>query len=49
MILRWLLVESRVGELLLAVLERKPGLAVVHADWLAVQPAGEPKAMCETQ
>jgi len=49
MILKWLLFETKLGELLLTILERKVGLAIVEADWLAVQPAGEPKATCETQ
>jgi hypothetical protein len=40
MIIRWLLFETRLGELVLTVLERKAGLAV--------QPAGQPKAVCET-
>jgi hypothetical protein len=49
MIVRWLLFETWFGELLLTILERKVGLAVVQADWLAAQPVGEPKAVCETQ
>jgi hypothetical protein len=49
MILRKLLFETKLGELLLVTLERKVGLAVVQADWLAVQPAGEPKEVCEIQ
>jgi hypothetical protein len=49
MIIRWLLFETRFGELLLNILERKAGLAVVQADWLAVQPAGQPKAVREMQ
>jgi hypothetical protein len=49
MILRWLLFETRFGELLLVFLEQKAGLAIVQADWLAAQPAGKPKVMCETQ
>lgn len=48
MILKFLLFETKLGELLLAVLERKAGLAVVQGDWLADRPAGEPKASCET-
>jgi hypothetical protein len=47
MALRWLLFETRIGEMLLAFLERKVGLAVVHAEWLALQPGGEPKAVRE--
>jgi hypothetical protein len=49
MILRWLLFETRFGELLLTILERKVGLAVVQADWLAAQPAGELIAVGETR
>jgi len=45
MIIRWLLFETRLGELLLAILERKVGLAVVQVEWLAAHPAGEPKAV----
>ena len=49
MIVRWLLFETRVGELLLTILERKVGLAIVQAEWLAAQPAGEPKAAGQAQ
>ena len=42
--LRWLLLETRAGELLLAILERKAGLAVVQSDWLGDQPSGAPIA-----
>jgi hypothetical protein len=45
MIVRWLLFETRLGELLLTILERKVGLAVVQVGWLAARPAGEPKAV----
>ena len=45
MLARWLLFETRVGELLLHFLERFVGLAVVQADWLATQRSGEPKAV----
>ena len=44
MIVRWLLFETRLGELLLIILERKVGLAIVQAEWLATHTAGEPKA-----
>ena len=44
MLLRWLLFETGVGELLLAFLERKAGLAVVQSDWLGDQPSGAPIA-----
>jgi hypothetical protein len=43
MILRWLLFETRVGALLLAVLERKAGLAVVSAEGLGAQVVGMSK------
>ena len=49
MLLRWLLFETRLGELLLAYLERCVGLAVVQADWLAIQPSGKPRTTSETQ
>jgi hypothetical protein len=49
MILRWFLFETKVGELLLTVLEQRVGLAVVQADWLAAQPAGELATVDETQ
>ena len=42
MIVRWFLFETRLGLLLLALLERKTGLAVVNADWLGKQPSGWP-------
>ena len=49
MILRWLLFETKLGEILLVYLERYVGLAIVHADWLAIQPSGEPRTMSESQ
>jgi hypothetical protein len=49
MLVRRLLFETWVGELLLLFLERSVGLAVVQADWLAVQSSGEPKAVSEVQ
>lgn len=48
MFVRWLLFETRVGEMFLAVLEHWAGLAVVQVDWLAVQRSGKPKAMDQT-
>jgi hypothetical protein len=42
MIIRWILFETQLGELLLVLLERHVGLAVVRADWLAEQGCGEP-------
>ena len=49
MVLRWLLLETKVGELLLAFLERRAGLAVVRADWLGAQSSGEPVAAGEVR
>jgi len=43
MLLRWLLFETKLGEMLLAFLERAAGLAVVNAEWLGTQPSGEPR------
>jgi hypothetical protein len=45
MIARWFLFETRCGELLLTFLERRLGLAVVSAEWLAVQPSSVPQAV----
>jgi hypothetical protein len=42
MIIRWLLFKTKVGAVLLALLERRAGLAVVRADWLEAQYCGEP-------
>lgn len=42
MIVKWFLFETKVGLWLLALLERKVGLAVVSADWLGRQPSGFP-------
>lgn len=35
MLIRWFLFETGAGELLLALLEKATGLAVVQAEWLA--------------
>ena len=43
MLLRWFLFETKVGELLLASLEKAAGLAVVQAEWLGSQPGGTPR------
>jgi hypothetical protein len=43
-LLRWLLLETRVGERLLCFLEERAGLAVVRADWLGAQRSGRPIA-----
>jgi hypothetical protein len=42
MFIKWMLFETRLGELLLVLLERHVGLAVVRVDWLAEQRCGEP-------
>jgi hypothetical protein len=42
-LLRWLLFETRFGELVLVLLERQ-GLAVVCSDWLGTQRSGKPIA-----
>ena len=44
MLVRWLLFETWLGELLLTLLERRIGLAVVQADMLAAQRSGKPIA-----
>ena len=49
MIVRRLLFETRVGEMFLAFLERRLGLAVIQAEELAGQCAGQPVAMSEVQ
>jgi hypothetical protein len=49
MLVRWLLFETWIGEFLLRFLERYVGLAVVQADWLALQRSGEPKTVSEVQ
>ena len=40
----WLLFETKLGELFLALLERRVGLAIVRSDWLSDQPSGRPTA-----
>jgi hypothetical protein len=49
MILKWLLFETKLGELLLTILERRVGLAVVDAEWLGLQRSDEPAAVTEVQ
>jgi hypothetical protein len=41
MFVRWVLFRTRIGELLLVLLEQQTGLAVVQADWLAGCHSGE--------
>ena len=45
----WLLFETKLGEVLLVLLERYVGLALVQADWLAGQRSGEPQTAPEVQ
>jgi hypothetical protein len=45
--IRWLLFETRLGEVLLVLLERHLGLALVQVDWLVEQRSGEPKTAPE--
>jgi len=49
MIVKWFLFETRVGLFLVALLERKAGLAVVNADWLGRQPSGWPVVADQAQ
>ena len=49
MLIRWILLDTKVGELLLVLLERHAGLAVVQSDWLAMQRSGEPKTAPKVQ
>lgn len=44
MILRWMLFETTAGQLLLLLLEKWAGLAVVEAGWLGEQEAPWPLA-----
>ena len=47
--IKWLLFETGLGEVLLVLLERHVGLALVQANWLAEQRSGEHKAAPEVQ
>ena len=49
MAIRWLLFETKLGEWLVTLLERKAKLAVVSAEWLGQQPAGEPTGMVKAE
>jgi hypothetical protein len=49
MLMRWFLFETRIGELLLTLLERSTGLAFVQVDWLGAHCCGEPKAADNAQ
>jgi hypothetical protein len=44
MLLRWLLFETKLGELFLTQLEKRAGLAIVQSEWLGAQPSGKPVA-----
>ena len=48
MLIKRILFETKLGEMLLVLLERKVGLAVVEAGWLAGQRSSEPKSVSET-
>ena len=47
--MRWVLFHTKIGKLLLSLLERHAGLALVQANWLSDQRSGEPKAAPEVQ
>ena len=49
MLVRWFLFHTKAGEVLLTLLERRLGLAVVQSEWLARQRGGEPRAATEAQ
>ena len=49
MVVKWFLFETRLGLFLLALLERKAGLAVVNAEWLGRQPSGWPVTADQAQ
>ena len=49
MAIRWLLFETKLGEWLLTLLERRAKLAIVSAEWLARQPAGKPSKEAESE
>ena len=49
MLVRWFLFHTKVGEVLLTMLERHLGLALVQSDWLAMRRSGKPKAATEEQ
>ena len=49
MLMRWFLIETKLGELLLILLERSTGLAFVQVDWLGAHCCGEPKTAGNTQ
>jgi hypothetical protein len=49
MLMRWFLFETRIGELLLTLLERSTGLAFVQVDWLGAHCCGGPKTADNAQ
>ena len=49
MVVKWFLFETKLGLFLLALLERKAGLAVVNAEWLGRQPSGYPVVADQAQ
>ena len=40
--MRWFLFATKLGDLVLRLLERHAGLAVVQAEWLAAHRSGRP-------
>ena len=49
MFARWFLFETKPGELLVALLERYAGLALVNADRLGAERSGYPAAEIEAR
>ena len=49
MLIRWFLFETKLGELLLTLLEHSTGLAFVQVDWLGAHCCGEPKTADNAQ
>ena len=49
MLIRWILFQTRIGEKVLILLERRAGLAIVQADWLCTQRSGRPMAPREVR
>jgi hypothetical protein len=45
--IKWLVIEAGLGEVPLAPLERRVGLALVKASWLMEQRSGEPETAPE--
>ena len=45
MLIRWFLFETRVGEWMLTLLEKRVGLAVVRVEWLGEQRSRVPRTL----